>query len=30
LAGQDNQLLSLGMAVEAVLGPVPAPTFRNG
>jgi mandelamide amidase len=30
LAGQDNQLLGLGMAVEAVLGPVPAPTFRNG
>jgi mandelamide amidase len=30
LAGQDNQLLSLGMAVEAVLGSVPALTFRNG
>ena len=25
-----SALLSLGMAVEAVLGPLPPPTFRNG
>ena len=30
LPGEDNQLLSLGMAIEAVLGPLPPPTFRNG
>jgi len=30
LPGQDDQLLRLGMAVEAVLGPLPLPTFRNG
>jgi hypothetical protein len=30
LPGQDNQLLRLGMAIEAVLGPLPPPTFRNG
>jgi Asp-tRNA(Asn)/Glu-tRNA(Gln) amidotransferase A subunit family amidase len=30
LPGQDDQLLRLGMAVEAVLGPLPPPTFRNG
>jgi Asp-tRNA(Asn)/Glu-tRNA(Gln) amidotransferase A subunit family amidase len=29
LPDQDNQLLRLGMAIEAVLGPVPPPTFRN-
>jgi indoleacetamide hydrolase len=30
LPGQDDQLLRLGMAIEAVLGPLPPPTFRNG
>jgi indoleacetamide hydrolase len=30
LPGEDDQLLRLGMAIEAVLGPLPAPTFRNG
>ena len=25
-----RELLRLGMAVEAVLGPLPPPTFRNG
>ena len=30
LPGEDNQLLSLGMAIEAVLGALPPPTFRNG
>jgi mandelamide amidase len=30
LPGQDDQLLRLGMAVEAVLGSLPSPTFRNG
>jgi indoleacetamide hydrolase len=30
LPGEDNQLLRLGMAIEAVLGPLPPPTFRNG
>ena len=30
LPGQDDHLLSLGMAIEAVLGPLPSPTFRNG
>jgi len=30
LPGEDNQLLSLGMAIEAVLGPLPPPMFRNG
>jgi mandelamide amidase len=29
LPGGDDQLLRLGMAVEAVLGPLPPPTFRN-
>jgi indoleacetamide hydrolase len=29
LPGEDNQLLRLGMAIEAVLGPLPPPTFRN-
>ena len=29
LPGQDDQLLRLGMAIEAVLGPLPPPTFRN-
>ena len=28
--GGDAQLLRLGMAIEAVLRPLPAPTFRNG
>ena len=30
LPGDDNQLLRLCMAIEAVLGPLPPPTFRNG
>ena len=30
LPGGDNQLLRLGMAIEAVLEPLPPPTFRNG
>jgi Asp-tRNA(Asn)/Glu-tRNA(Gln) amidotransferase A subunit family amidase len=30
LPGGDDQLLRLGMAIESVLGPLPAPTFRNG
>ena len=30
LPGEDDQLLRLGMAIEAVLGPLPPPTFRNG
>jgi len=30
LPGGDDQLLRLGMAIEAVLGPLPPPTFRNG
>jgi Asp-tRNA(Asn)/Glu-tRNA(Gln) amidotransferase A subunit family amidase len=30
LPGQDDQLLRLGMAIEAVLGPLPPPTFLNG
>ena len=30
LPGGDNQLLRLGMAIEAVLEPLPLPTFRNG
>jgi mandelamide amidase len=30
LPGGDDQLLRLGLAIEAVLGPLPAPTFRNG
>jgi indoleacetamide hydrolase len=30
LPGEDNQLMRLGMAIEAVLGPLPPPTFRNG
>ena len=30
LPGGDDQLLRLGMAIEAVLGPLPSPTFRNG
>jgi indoleacetamide hydrolase len=30
LPGQDGQVLRLGMAIEAVLGPLPPPTFRNG
>jgi mandelamide amidase len=29
LPGEDDRLLSLGMAIEAVLGPLPPPTFRN-
>ena len=29
LPGGDDQLLRLGMAIEAVLGPLPPPTFRN-
>src|SRR5262249_3475314 len=29
LPGADDQLLRLGMAIEAVLGPLPPPTFRN-
>jgi len=29
LPGQDDQLLRLGMAIEAELGPLPPPTFRN-
>jgi indoleacetamide hydrolase len=29
LPGGDDQLLSLGMAIEAVLGSLPPPTFRN-
>jgi mandelamide amidase len=28
--GEDNELLRLGMAIEAVLGPLPPPTFRKG
>jgi indoleacetamide hydrolase len=28
--GEDSRLLSLGMAIEAVLGPLPPPTFRTG
>jgi indoleacetamide hydrolase len=27
--GGDDRLLSLGMAIEGVLGPLPPPTFRN-
>jgi hypothetical protein len=30
LPGADNQLLRLGMAIEAILEPLPLPTFRNG
>jgi indoleacetamide hydrolase len=30
LPGGDDQLLRLGMAIEAVLGPLPPPTFLNG
>jgi mandelamide amidase len=30
LPGEDNALLRLGLAIEAVLGPLPPPTFRNG
>jgi Asp-tRNA(Asn)/Glu-tRNA(Gln) amidotransferase A subunit family amidase len=30
LPGHDDQLLRLGMAIEAVLGPLPPATFRNG
>jgi indoleacetamide hydrolase len=30
LPGGDDQLLRLGMAIEAVLEPLPPPTFRNG
>jgi indoleacetamide hydrolase len=30
LPGQDSQLLRFGMAIEAVLGPLPPPTYRNG
>jgi indoleacetamide hydrolase len=30
LPGDDNQLLRLGMAIEAVIEPLPPPTFRNG
>jgi indoleacetamide hydrolase len=30
LPGGDDHLLRLGMAIEAVLGPLPPPTFRNG
>jgi mandelamide amidase len=30
LPGGDDQLLRLGMAIESALGPLPAPTFRNG
>jgi hypothetical protein len=30
LPGQDDQLLRLCMAIEAVFGPLPPPTFRNG
>jgi Asp-tRNA(Asn)/Glu-tRNA(Gln) amidotransferase A subunit family amidase len=30
LPGGDDQLLRIGMAIESVLGPLPAPTFRNG
>jgi mandelamide amidase len=29
LPGGDDQLLRLGMGIEAVLGPLPPPTFRN-
>ena len=29
LPGEDDQLLRLGMAIEAELGPLPPPTFRN-
>jgi mandelamide amidase len=27
--GEDDQLLRLGLGIEAVLGPLPQPTFRN-
>jgi mandelamide amidase len=30
LPGQDSRLLSVGMAVEKVLGPLPAPKLRRG
>lgn len=30
LPGGGGQLLRLGMAIEAALGPLPSPTFRNG
>jgi Asp-tRNA(Asn)/Glu-tRNA(Gln) amidotransferase A subunit family amidase len=30
LPGGDNQLLRLGMGIEALLEPLPPPTFRNG
>jgi indoleacetamide hydrolase len=30
LPGQDDQVLRIGMAIEAVLGRLPPPTFRNG
>jgi indoleacetamide hydrolase len=30
LPGGDNQLLRLGMAIEAVIEPLPPPTFRDG
>jgi hypothetical protein len=30
LPGGDDQLLRLGMAIEAVLEPLPPPAFRNG
>ena len=29
LPGEDDPLLRLGMAIEAELGPLPPPTFRN-
>ena len=30
LPGDDDQLLRLGMAIEAVIEPLPPPLFRNG
>jgi hypothetical protein len=29
LPGEDGQLLGLGLGIEAVLGTLPPPTFRN-
>jgi hypothetical protein len=30
LPGEDDQLLRLGLAIESLVGPLPAPTFLNG